>query len=120
MSLIANAIQYLLKDSNDPKQIQNFVNGEFVNSSSNDKINSEDPSVGEVWLQLPNSDEPDVDRAVDAATSAFENWSATSKEHRARLLNRVADSIEANADALAQLESKDQGKTVKMARWVWC
>ncbi|HJT97191.1 MAG TPA: aldehyde dehydrogenase, partial [Rhodanobacteraceae bacterium] len=56
-----------------------------------------------------------VDAAVDAARRAAPAWGATPAEERARLLNRLADLVERDLDALAALESRDAGKTVKLA-----
>ena len=56
-----------------------------------------------------------VNAAVAAAKEAFPDWSSCSPEHRAQVLNKLADLIEANLDEFAQAESKDQGLCVS-----WC
>lgn len=50
--------------------IENFINGEFVPTNSH--IDSFDPSTGSVWAKIPDSDETDINKAVDAAKKAFQ------------------------------------------------
>ena len=68
--------------------------------------------------QVPDSDERDVARAVEAAHQAFEGWSGTPAPERSRLLNHLADLIERDLDELARLESIDTGKPLSVARSV--
>src|SRR5262249_2185407 len=58
----------------------------------------------------------DVDRAVEAASGAFPAWAATSASERGRLLLKLADRIEAEADQLAYLESIDTGHPIRDSR----
>jgi aminomuconate-semialdehyde/2-hydroxymuconate-6-semialdehyde dehydrogenase len=74
-----------------------------------------EPATGRVFAQCPDSDHADVDAAVAAAKRAAPGWAETPAEQRARLLNRLADLVERDLDALAALESRDAGKTVKLA-----
>ncbi|KAI6230567.1 Aldedh domain-containing protein [Aphelenchoides fujianensis] len=116
MRSTADALRYLL-DDREPVA-KNFVNGQFENPQGNQWLDSEEPASGRVWLKVADSDAADVDAAVRAARSAFPKWSETSTDYRAALLNRVADIVEQNLEAFAQLESRDQGKTVQMARQI--
>ncbi|MEO5621861.1 MAG: aldehyde dehydrogenase, partial [Dokdonella sp.] len=75
-----------------------------------------EPATGAVFARCPDSDAADVDAAVAAAMRAAPGWAATTIEERARLLNRLADLVERDLDDLAQLESRDSGKPVKLAR----
>ncbi|MHB8656742.1 MAG: aldehyde dehydrogenase family protein [Solirubrobacteraceae bacterium] len=79
-----------------------------------------DPSTGRTITTVAQGGTEDVDRAVRAAREAFESgkWPGAPAAERARLINRFADLIATNADELAQLESLDNGKPVKMARIV--
>lgn len=52
--------------------IENFINGEFVSTKSH--IDSFDPSTGAVWAKIPDSEEKDVNKAVDAAKNAFPKY----------------------------------------------
>ena len=73
-----------------------------------------DPYTGEPWARVPDADEQDVDRAVRAARAAFEGeWGALTGFQRAKLMHRLADLIERDADRLAALESRDSGKLLR-------
>uniref|UniRef100_A0A914D3Q6 Aldehyde dehydrogenase domain-containing protein n=1 Tax=Acrobeloides nanus TaxID=290746 RepID=A0A914D3Q6_9BILA len=119
MKTTAEAIRYLLdaKSSDEPlRSIGNFIDGKFVDAER--QMESEEPATGEIWLKIPRSGQADVDKAVDAAYQAFNSWSETSVSYRSKLLNKVADIVEANLDDIARLESRDQGKTFQMAKSV--
>jgi len=73
-----------------------------------------DPYTGEPWARVPDADEADVERAVGAARTAFEGeWGAMTGFQRSRLMHRLADLIDQNADRLAELESRDSGKLLR-------
>jgi (Z)-2-((N-methylformamido)methylene)-5-hydroxybutyrolactone dehydrogenase len=73
-----------------------------------------DPYTGEPWARVPDADEQDVDRAVGAARTAFEGeWGAMTGFERSRLMHRLADLIDRDADRLAELESRDSGKLLR-------
>ncbi|KAM9354998.1 2-aminomuconic semialdehyde dehydrogenase-like [Pholidichthys leucotaenia] len=96
--------------------VENFIGGKFV--SCQEFIDSYDPSTGEVYCKVPDSGKEEVEAAVTAAKEAFPEWSARSPQQRAKVLNKLADLIEANLEEFAQAESRDQGKTVAFARLV--
>ncbi len=98
------------------EQISNYINGKLVPPISGKYFENPEPATGKPLSLVPDSDERDVDQAVQAARSAFEHWSALSIEHRSQALMRVADLIERNLNELAELESADNGKTVALAR----
>jgi acyl-CoA reductase-like NAD-dependent aldehyde dehydrogenase len=73
-----------------------------------------DPYTGEAWARVPDAGEEDVDRAVQAARAAFAGeWGALTGFERSRLMHRLADLIERDADRLAELESRDSGKLLR-------
>ena len=73
-----------------------------------------DPYTGEPWARVPDAGDEDVERAVGAARTAFEGeWGALMGFERARLMHRLADLIERDADRLAGLESRDSGKLLR-------
>ena len=73
-----------------------------------------DPYTGEPWARVPDADEQDVERAVGAARTAFEGeWGAMTGFQRSRVMHRLADLIERDADRLAMLESRDSGKLLR-------
>jgi aminobutyraldehyde dehydrogenase len=68
------------------------------------------PATGKVLAEVPEASHEQISRAVKAAARAFETWSQTTPGHRAGLLLKVADRIEADAEAFARLESLNCGK----------
>jgi betaine-aldehyde dehydrogenase len=91
-------------------KLQNFIAGEFVEPLDGATEAVLNPATGEEIAQAPLSSAEDVDRAVAAASEAFEGWAATTPGERALALLRLADAIEKNADQLADLESANAGK----------
>jgi acyl-CoA reductase-like NAD-dependent aldehyde dehydrogenase len=77
-----------------------------------------DPSSGAVFAVVQCADERDVDRAVSAGQKAFDGgeWSAAPPHHRARVLNRFADLLEADLDGLNTLETLNNGRPVAETR----
>ncbi|MGZ5475700.1 MAG: aldehyde dehydrogenase family protein, partial [Thermoanaerobaculia bacterium] len=96
--------------------LHNFIGGAFWPPESGVYFDDIGPATGEVIAEVPDSDERDVDAAVRAARRAFPSWSRTPAAERSRLLMRLADLIEQNLEELAQLESRDSGKTITLAR----
>src|SRR5574343_1903941 len=99
-------------------KIQNYINGELIAPVSNQYIENFDPSRGKVYSLIPDSNEKDVELAVNAAKNAFKGWSNTSKEIRSRILQKIAFLIEDNLDKLAFIESVDNGKPLHLAKTV--
>ena len=94
------------------KTYQHFIDGQYVDSSSGEWIESIDPFSGESWARVPNGNEDDVNRAVMAAKTAFENpeWADLSASARGKLMRKLGDLVAENADHLAALEVRDNGK----------
>ncbi|HEX5589376.1 MAG TPA: gamma-aminobutyraldehyde dehydrogenase [Candidatus Limnocylindrales bacterium] len=95
--------------------LQQFINGEWVDSASGRTLAVENPANGKVIANVPASDTEDVDRAVQAAATAFETWQKTTPAERMTALLKLADAIDANADELTRLESAHTGKPVNVA-----
>lgn len=91
-------------------QLQNFINGEYVDASAESSFDLIDPATEAVYAGSPVSGAADVDRAFGAAAAAFEGWGETTPAERQLALFRIADAVEANAEKFADLESKDTGK----------
>ena len=89
-----------------------FIGGKWQDSASGKTFPTVNPATGEVICQVAEGDKADVDLAVKAARKAFESgpWPKMNASERGRLLNRLADLIEANREELATLESLDNGK----------
>jgi acyl-CoA reductase-like NAD-dependent aldehyde dehydrogenase len=102
------------------RQHQLLIDGEWVPAADGRTFETVDPSTGSPIAPVAHAGAQDVDRAVGAARRALEEgpWSKAPAAERARLMNRVADVIEQHADELAELESLDNGKPVKLARLV--
>ncbi|EAQ40910.1 aldehyde dehydrogenase [Polaribacter sp. MED152] len=99
-------------------QIQNYINGEFVNPISDSWLDNYNPANGEVYGKIPNSDIADVEKAIEAAELAFKKWSKTTLEERGQILLKISELILANLQSLAEAESKDNGKPVSLAKEV--
>ncbi|MCH7591547.1 MAG: aldehyde dehydrogenase [Planctomycetes bacterium] len=97
-------------------QIKNFIGGDFVDPASGEYLDNVDPSIGQVYSQVADSDERDVERAVEAASSAFEAWSNTPTMERSRIMMAIADLVDKNLDRLARAECVDNGKPLTLAR----
>jgi aldehyde dehydrogenase (NAD+) len=89
-----------------------LINGEWQDAASGKTFPTINPATEEVIANVAEADAPDVDRAVAAARRAFEQgpWPKMSGSERGRLLNKLADLIEANRKELAALETLDNGK----------
>ncbi|WP_284163182.1 gamma-aminobutyraldehyde dehydrogenase [Frigidibacter sp. SD6-1] len=74
------------------------------------------PRTGALILEVPEASTDQIDRAVAAARRAFETWSRTTPADRSAALHRIADAIEADADAFAALEALNCGKPINAAR----
>lgn len=98
--------------------IQNYINGEFVNPIHGEYIDNYNPAIGEVYGQIPNSTKDDVEKAVEAAEKAFLKWSNTTLEERSKILSKIANLILQKLDFLAAAESKDNGKPISLAKQV--
>ena len=96
--------------------IKNYINGEFINPVDGNYIDNFNPSVGEVYGQIPNSSKEDIELAYKAAKEAFPIWSKTTLEERSRVLLKIADLITDKLDFLAEAEAKDNGKPLSLAK----
>src|SRR5579871_3071201 len=97
-----------------------LINNRWIDSASGKTFATINPSTGEEICQIAEADAIDVEKAVQAARAAFERgpWRKTQASDRGRLLLRLADLIEKNADELAHLESLDNGKPFSVAKAV--
>src|SRR5947209_17963495 len=93
---------------------QMYINGEWVASKSNKTFPVYDPSSEEIIAQVPDANAEDVNRAVAAAKTAFEEgpWATTTAQERGRVLFRLAEKIRQNLPLLAELESRNTGKPI--------
>ena len=102
-----------------PSVTRLLINNRWVPSESGKTFPTINPSTGEEICQVAEADAADVDKAVTAARAAFEGpWRKFRASERGRLLHRLADLIEKNADELARLETIDNGKPISVAKAV--
>ena len=99
-------------------KLANSIDGTLVEPVGGAYFDDVDPATGKVCAQVPDSDDRDVARAVEAAVRAFPGWARTPAAERSRVLCRLADLVERDLDELARLESIDTGKPLSVARSV--
>ena len=102
----------------DPIQLSNLIDGTLVAPTGGAYLDVFEPATGKVYAQCPDSDARDVAAAVAAAERAAPAWAALPAGERAQHLQRLASAVEANLDAIAHDESRDNGKPVTLARRV--
>ena len=94
----------------------NFIGGKFVPPVGGQYFDNVSPIDGKVFTQAARSSKADIDLAIDAATEAFQTWGKSSATYRSSILNKIADTIEANLEYLAIVECIDNGKAIRETR----
>lgn len=109
-------IHYVPKDL--PTHIQHFINGQFVDSAGGKTFDVLDPVSNTNYATAAAGQKEDIDFAVAAAREAFVNgpWPKMKPRERARVLNRIADAVEAQEERLAELETFDTGLPITQAK----
>lgn len=100
-----------------PAKIQHYINGEFVDSVSGKTFDVLEPAGNTVYTTAAAGQQEDIDLAVAAATEAFVTgpWPRMLPRARSRILNRIADLVEAQDARLAELETFDTGLPITQA-----
>src|SRR5918912_2665455 len=93
-----------------------FVGGRFGGAHSKKRLATVNPATEEVLAEVVEADEVDVDRAVEAAATAFRSWSRLAPSRRARYVFRLSRLIQERARELAVVETMDGGKPIKESR----
>ena len=95
------------------QRFQCYIDGEFGDGEA--RFESIDPATGRAWAEMPEAREADVDRAVGAAHNALYGgaWPRLTATQRGKLLYKLADLVVANAQKLAELETRDTGKIIR-------
>jgi phenylacetaldehyde dehydrogenase len=95
-----------------------LINGKWVNAASGKTFPTYNPATGEVLAQVAEGDREDIQQAVQAARKAFDDgpWRRLTVSERGRLIWKLADLLEQNAEEFAYIESLDNGKPLKVAR----
>jgi phenylacetaldehyde dehydrogenase len=94
-----------------------FINGQWVEAASGKSFETPNPATGRPLASVAEGDSEDIDRAVRAARTAFDDgpWGRLTPSERGRIIWRIGDLILAHAEELAQLESLDNGKPYAVA-----
>jgi len=90
-----------------------YIGGEFVEPAKGQYFENVSPVNGKPFTEVARGTAEDIDRAVDVAWRAFESWKRTSPAERSVILNRIADRIEQNLEAIAVAETWENGKPVR-------
>ena len=98
------------------KTLQNFVNGKKVSASSDKVQDLINPATGQIFAKAPVSNAADVDKAMQAAASAFEIWKESTPGERQKAINKIADAIEERSEELIGIESENTGKPIAVTR----
>ena len=101
-----------------PYHLENYIGGNLIGPLSGRFIENINPATGEVFCQIPDSGEKDIEIAVSAAQEAFPKWSVTPAEERFKILNRIASLIDENLEELALAETTDNGKPLWLSKRV--
>ncbi len=99
-------------------KLENYIGGELLAPASDEYLDNFNPATGAVYSLIPDSDERDVEAAVEAAKKAFPAWSKMSAETRHDYLIKISNLLERDLDFLAEAESVDNGKPKTLAKQV--
>ena len=94
----------------------NFIGGRWSAPAGGEYFTDTSPINGALIAEFALSTPEDVERALDAAHAAKDQWARVSPAERARLLNRIADRLEDNLELLALAETIDNGKPIRETR----
>ena len=86
-----------------------FINNEWVDGADGRFIEVENPATGEVIASVVRGGAADIDRAVEAARAAFEDWAARDPGKRAALMRQLADSIEVHVGEFCDMITRELG-----------
>lgn len=102
-------------------QTRSYIDGEWTGASNGAEMDILNPATEEVIARVPRSTVQDVDRAVAAASTAFETWVDTTPQERMEMLLAIADRLEEQHTAFEDLDSLNVGKIITQARteMVW-
>ncbi|MDQ0857855.1 aldehyde dehydrogenase [Bacillus sp. V2I10] len=104
-----------MKTQTKVKKYRMFIDGEFVESSSNETTQVINPATEEVISEIPKGTVEDVRRAIDSAERAQKEWGKLPAVERGKYLRAISKEIRKNADVLARTISEEMGKTLSLA-----
>ena len=100
--------QVLIRD-----RYENYIGGKWVAPVEGRYFDNPSPVTGKSLCQVPRSTAADIELALDAAHKAKEAWGRTSAAERAKVLNRIADTLESKLELVAMIETLDNGKPIR-------
>src|ERR1700709_173113 len=112
MSMYHEAIEKVSKQVLIRERYDNFIGGKWVAPADGRYFDNPSPVTGKKLCAGPRSSAADIELALDAAHKARDAWGKTSVAERSRILNKIADKLEANLDLLALVETLDNGKPI--------
>ena len=98
------------------KTFKNFIAGEWVDAGSGETFETTSPATGEVLGVFPRSSAEDVDRAVEAARAAYDDWRLTPAPKRGEILFRFGQLLAEHKDEVAELMAREMGKVHPRSR----
>lgn len=111
--MYVQALETISKKLPIQQRYDNFIGGKWVAPVEGRYFDNPTPVTGKLLCQVARSTAADIELALDAAHNAKDGWGQTSVADRARILNRIADRIEANLELLALVETLDNGKPIR-------
>ena len=93
-----------------------YIAGEWREGRASRRFDAVNPYTGRAWATVAQAEAADVEAAIAAARDAFERWSRVSGYERSRLMAKLADLLEADAERMGRLESTDNGKIIRETR----
>ncbi|TQV85562.1 aldehyde dehydrogenase [Aliikangiella coralliicola] len=100
------------------QKIENYINGELVAPQSGEYLDNYEAATGKIYSLIPQSNQQDLELAVEAAQAAQKEWAEMPAEQRSNLLLKLADAIDSASDDLARAEAIDNGKPITFAKAV--
>ena len=105
-------------EGDDELNLRNYISGEFIEPGTGEWLENFSPATGKIIALVPKSGQNDINMAVESAIQALPSWSALTNVDRANWLDKIADKLETKYEEIAELESKDTGKPISLAREV--
>src|SRR5437762_9341393 len=92
-----------------------YIDGEFCDAEGAKTAESINPATEEPWARIARASRKDTQRAIAAARRAFDEgpWPRTSPADRKKVLNQIADGLEARSQEIAAVETQDSGGTIR-------
>ena len=95
------------------RHVQMLIDGALVDSASGGTIAIEAPGSRRTIASVPRGAAQDIDRAVEAAAAAFPAWSKVPPRERGRILQKIADAVEARVEELARIIAEETGNAIR-------